>query len=194
MVKDLSSEKDKIRKKILSIRNNLPSSEVNKKSETICKKVLALDEIKKCQNVLAYLPIDNEVETKLIIDSLVQSDKKVFLPKFLNGKWTIVEFKNWNEIESGPFNILQPKENTHVDVNKIDIAIIPGVAFDKNGARLGFGKGVYDRLLKTFPNLKIGLAYEFQIIGSIPKEKSDLGMDWVLTENRTLLFNNYCVW
>ena len=64
----------------------------------------------------------------------------------------------------------------------MEVAIIPGLAFGKNDTRLGYGKGVYDQLLANFKGLKIGLAYDFQIVDKLPKERHDLKMDMVLTE------------
>lgn len=182
------SKKHKIRQKILNFRNNLSSLEINKESQIISQKVLALDEIKKCQNVLIYLQINNEVDTKSIINYLKRHKKRVCLPKFLKGKWIIVQFKNWGQLQPGPFRILQPNDNQVINVEKIDVAIIPGVAFDKNGARLGFGKGVYDKLLKDFSKPKIGLGYDFQIIDPIPMKKHDLVMDIIVTNKSILDF------
>lgn len=186
MVKNLSLKKAKLRKKTLLIRNSLKKYEVKKISEIICKKILSLNELRENTSFLIYLPINNEVDTKLIIEGLKRNDKQVFSPKFFNSQWSIVEFTSWDDLEHGPFGILQPKGNGLVDVKKIDVALIVGLAFDRKGTRLGYGKGVYDKLLKNFNGSKIGLAYDFQIVDKLPKEEHDLCMDLVVSERKVV--------
>lgn len=185
---NLNLEKARIRKKILSVRNKLSRSLVENKSNIIFHKIRNLAEINKSNYFLIYSAINNEVDTKPIIDFLKNKNKRVLLPKYLDEKWAIFEFKNWQTVELGPFGILQPKDNKSFDKNENDVAIIPGLAFDNNGARLGFGKGVYDNLLNNFKGIKIGLAYDFQIIDLIPTEKHDLKMDLIISDKRVYNF------
>ena len=132
-------------------------------------------------NISCYIPINNEVETKTLIDFLINRGINVYIPKHLNGFWTFSKFKSWNELEKGYKDILEPIEQTEVNVD-FDLSIFPGVAFDRNGVRLGYGLGVFDRLLSNSTAVKVGLCFDFQIIQALPWEKHDLVMDYIVSE------------
>ena len=179
-------EKDKIRKKILLKRKDLLKSAVNDLSGIISRKVLSIKKIKSAKTYLVYLPINNEVDTKFIINFLIQNQKKIFVPAYIEKSWVIGRLKNLDDLKRNQLKTLQPKKIIRADISEIDVAFVPGIAFDKNGVRLGYGKGVYDRLLAGFSGAKIGLAYDFQIVDKIPKENHDLLMDKVISEKRNL--------
>ena len=178
-------QKKTLRQEILTKRKKLLAQGVTVKSKIIENNLIKFLKKKEFSHFLIYLPVNNEVLTNDIIDYLVESGKKVSLPTFLkqDDVWIISEFKNFNDLEPGPFNIYQPKNPRLVDLELIQAAILPGVAFDKKGVRLGYGKGVYDKLLAGFGGLKIGLAYDFQIVDAISAESHDLIVDMVVGEN-----------
>lgn len=171
-----------LREEYLRMRRGLRKSEVLEKSNKISKKLLKLPILKTAKNISIYLPINNEVETKPIIDSLIREGKRVFVPQFANYEYRFCEFKDWNGLEEGPFGILQPKTQDSISADLLDVAILPGVAFDLRCVRLGYGKGVFDQLLEGSKAYRIGLAYYFQIVEKLPREKHDLVMDAVVTE------------
>lgn len=173
-----------LREAYLRMRGGLHKREVLEKSNEICKKLLQLPIFETAKAVSAYLPISHEVETKPIIDFLIKEKKRVFVTHYANDVYRFCEFKGWNDLEEGPFGILQPKTRDFVSARFLDVAILPGVAFDRRCVRLGYGKGVFDRLLSKTKALKIGLAYDFQIVEELPKEEHDLVMDMVVTEKR----------
>lgn len=185
---DDKDQKDLLRKKYISLRKKFKGS-VEQKSQKIAQKLLTLDEIAKAGKISLYLPINNEVDTKQIIDQLTKRGVKIFLPKYFKKKdqYFFAEFIGWEKLENGSFNILEPRSTKMVDPDLIKVAIIPGVAFDRMGVRLGYGKGVFDRLLAGSGAFKIGLAYEFQIMDELPRDKHDLVMDLVVTEKRVIL-------
>ena len=155
------------------------------KSDKIYANLLKIPYIVSKRNFLIYLPINNEVDTKSVIKKLIKSGAGIFLPAFWGQKsdYVVCKFTNFEDLTPGPFNILQPKELREVDADLIDVAILPGLAFDRRGVRLGYGRGVYDKLLKSFKGLKIGLAYDFQIVNELPKEEHDVTVDIVVGEN-----------
>src|SRR3989344_8624641 len=172
-------DKNSIRRKYLQKRLEISRKEILRKSGKIAKNFLNLPEILQKNNISCYLPIKNEVETKIIIEQLIKNGVNIFLPSFSaeRNEYFFAGFCGWEGLEKGPYGVLQPTDVEKVDPKVIEVAILPGVAFSKDGVRLGYGKGVFDRLLAGSPALKIGLAYDFQIIDAIPKERHDLVMD-----------------
>jgi len=181
-------DKKTLRKFYFDKRQALSLGQIKEKSQIISKTILNFLEIRKKNNISLYISINNEVETKSIIDSLTKKGKNIFIAKCPAGKsnYFLSQFTNWNNLEEGPRKILQPKAAKIINPNLIDVAILPGLAFSKGGIRLGYGKGVFDRLFSKSNAIKIGLAYDFQIVEKLPKEKHDLTMDLVVTESRIL--------
>lgn len=179
-------DKNLIRRKYLQKRLALSRKEVLAKSKKIAENLLNLPEILQKNNISCYLPIRNEVETKFIIEQLIKNGVNIFLPGFnkKRGEYFFAQFGGWKNLEEGLYGVLQPTDIERIDAKNIDVAILPGVAFSKDGVRLGYGKGVFDRLLTGSPALKIGLAYDFQIIDAVPCEKHDLVMDIIVSEKK----------
>jgi len=181
-------DKSALRESFLKKRKGLTIPEVIKKSQDVALKFFELAEIKGENHFAAYLPINNEVDTRKIIDELIQKGSNIFVPAFLttNNDYLFTGFDGWQNLEEGPKGILQPKSFKPIDPSFIEVAILPGLAFSKEGVRLGYGKGVFDKLLSKSKALRIGLAYDFQIVDEIPQEKHDLVMDLVVTEERVI--------
>lgn len=168
-------------------RAALTKKEAASLSGKITKRLSKIDEFKNSRIFSIYLPINNEVNTDETIKILIAQDKVVNLPRFFKkaNQYYLVQFDNWQKLETGPFGIRQPESTKIVDPAKINLAILPGVAFDKRGVRLGYGKGVFDQLLNNSRAFKIGLAYDFQIVDVLPKEEHDLVMDLVITDSKS---------
>lgn len=160
--------------------------EKSRKDELIIKKISQLDVFKKAGNILFYLSIHGEVDLINLFEQFNQT-KKFILPRVQEKKLQLFIVKNLQETETGNFKILEPK--THLPKmtpGKIDLALIPGIVFSKNGHRIGYGKGYYDRLLKTTNCVKIGIAYDFQIVENIEGQEHDIPMDIVITEKEVI--------
>ncbi|KKR61473.1 MAG: hypothetical protein UU00_C0013G0049 [Microgenomates group bacterium GW2011_GWC1_40_35] len=168
-------DKKTLRDIFLSKRLALSKKFIAQTSRNITDKILSVGKIADSQLFSIYLPIKNEVETKLIIDSLNLRDAKILVPAYSTKikDYVFSKFGNWQSLEKGPRGILQP-------------TILPGLAFSKRGVRLGYGKGVFDRLFSNSKAIRIGLAYDFQIVDKIPQEEHDLVMDIIITEKRVL--------
>ncbi|RLF88523.1 5-formyltetrahydrofolate cyclo-ligase, partial [Thermococci archaeon] len=94
--------------------------------------------------------------------------------------------RSFSELRPGKFNIMEPREAIDEEVN-LDLIVVPGVAFDESGYRLGFGKGYYDRFLRSFrETTKLGLAYEFQVLEEVPRDEGDIPVDFIITEKRRI--------
>lgn len=179
-----------LRKLYLGKRLKLSPAKIEKKSSQIAKNLFSIDKIRDKRNFSVYLPINNEVDTKFIINNLLKKHKNLYCPYFskVDNAYYFTKFKDWKNLEKGPHQILQPANFKKVDPAIIEVAIIPGIAFDLQGTRLGYGKGVFDRLLAGSKAIKVGLAYDFQIVDEIPREEHDLVMDTVVTEKQILRF------
>ena len=192
---NLKQQKDLIRNKIIKLRLELSDDQIAIDSAMIALKLQKIDCFRIAKGVLLYMPIKNEVETKYMLSLLEKSKKHVFLPAFSNSGWIISKFKIDENLISGPFDIKQPKKISRGHISDCDIAIIPGIVFSDDGVRVGYGKGVYDRLLKNTDCLKIGLCYDFQIVKYLKPKPNDVPMDIVISEKRiirrqNLLFSN----
>lgn len=175
------------RNKLLNQRLNLSPKEVANLSKKITNKIKNLPEFKKAKTVLLYHPIKNEVDPTSLFNS-----KKIFtFPRThaASHRMTLHHITDLNELELDEFNIKSPtKKHLRISRQEIDLIVTPGLAFDKNGHRIGYGKGYFDKLFKSLSTncVKIALAYDFQIIENVPAEKHDKKVDMIVTESRTL--------
>ncbi len=176
--------KQETRKRLLEKRNYLTQEEVEEKSKQIIENLKDLDEYKKARKIMFYISKEKEVSTIELIKELLETkEKTVCVPKVNDEKELEVHsIESFDKLEKGSYNILEPVKDNPVDLDDIDIIIVPGAAFDKKGNRLGYGKGYYDIFLKKVNGKKIGLAYDFQLIESVPTNSDDVGMDIVVTE------------
>jgi len=183
-------KKEALRKKFILKRNGMSKKEVAEYSELITDKILNLDTIKKAKTILAYFPYGNEVSTKKIIDVCLNSGKTVCLPVCMkNDNLEAYQIKNYHEelIKNKNYKILEPDigKCQKVDVNTLDVVLVPGVAFDKNKHRLGHGKGFYDRFLCRLSSntVIIGVCYDWQITkNDLPIDDNDKPVNVVVTE------------
>ena len=137
-----------------------------------------------------YIATSNEAQTQNSINLALRQGKKICAPRTNKNKKTItpVVIRNLEEdLIAGNYGIKEPKQHRSFDTKKIDLVIVPGIAFTKRKHRLGRGMAYYDRFLKGLTKTtKIGLAFDFQIITAIPQEQHDIAMNRVITERRTL--------
>lgn len=181
-----------IRLNMIHARNELTSLEVQEKSQKICKQVFMLPEFQESDHILMYADFRHEVATKEIFDTCIAQKKKVYFPKCIGNEMYFYQIISVMQLENGCWGIKEPNDLTHpYKYNQKDstLAIIPGVAFDVNGYRVGYGKGYYDHFLidKPFIN-KVGLAYSFQLIENIPRNEYDQKMDKIVTEELVYAF------
>jgi 5-formyltetrahydrofolate cyclo-ligase len=187
----LKNNKEPIKKKILLIRQSLSPFDVFVKSWQAQKNFLNSFFFSKSKVIGAYYPILNEVQTFRIIRECLLVKKTVCLPKLLDGKIVFFSITNLNDLETGSFNIKEPLLNKDNICEEIDTVITPGIAFDRCGYRIGYGKGYYDRYLKHFSKHNrnaVGLGYEFQLMSEpIPYESHDVKLNALVTDKEVIL-------
>lgn len=188
-------DKKELRKRILIQRDELSKKERRDKSISIAQQVIELECFKKCNKVLLYMPIRSEVETQEIHVEAQRLGKKIYYPK-VNGQQMEFYLNNeTTEFETSTFGIKEPKPESTVSFELDDedeiVVIIPGVAFDRDGNRIGYGGGYYDKYLRWMVSeracekiSKVAVAYACQIVeaGLIENEAHDVRVDYIVTE------------
>lgn len=134
--------------------------------------------------ILMYHSLPDELSTHRFLEKW-NKQKTFYLPRVNGVNLEILPYDQ-SRLELGAFHIEEPTGTDAVDVNQIELIIVPAVAYDRNGNRLGRGKGFYDRLLASTKATKIGVAYEFQLVDEIPAEPHDVPMDMIITPFATL--------
>jgi len=188
----MSGEKEKkklLRKKIKGLLSKYDSSLVETKSNLIQSYLFSLTEYKNSCAVMFYVSMGNEVYTHEIIKVALGEKKEVSVPFILKSQNITIPCKinDFSNLEPGPFGILQPSKEKirNIPIESIDLVIVPGIAFDRKGNRVGKGKGFYDRFLKsinaTIP--KIALAFSMQIVEQISTTENDVAVDKIITED-----------
>lgn len=180
--------KDEIRKHIIKERNALSENFVNEKSDIIINKLCKIIDEKKLENIMIFMDMKNEIQVTKLIN--IYPNKNFFIPKcFPKGVMKINKY-NKNELIKHKFGYYESSSENYIDENILDLIIMPGVAFDENKNRIGFGAGYYDRFLLKFDKnqmpLTIAVCYDFQVINDIPAEAHDQKPDFIITEKRTL--------
>lgn len=173
--------KEILREKYLKIRKNINELDREKYNNDIFKKVANLEEYKQSKLLLVYVSLKDEVDTFKLIEHSLETGKKVAVPKCVGNNIEFYYIENLGELEKGKFNILEPKTDRKVIEFNNSICIIPGVAFDKEMSRIGYGKGFYDRFLKSYCGIKIGLAYRECICEKIDNDINDVKIDKIIT-------------
>ena len=135
-----------------------------------------------CEVVMLYSALPDEVPTQKLIDELVAQGKMVLLPRVISDTdMELHRYTGKQDLQTGAYGILEPRGELFTDYKAIDVAIVPGMAFDAEGHRLGRGKGYYDRFLSRVPYLyKIGLCFSWQMVDHIPCDEHDIVMDEVI--------------
>nr|WP_269205477.1 5-formyltetrahydrofolate cyclo-ligase [Clostridium botulinum] len=183
MVKD----KDRIRKIIKNKRSSLNKIDKEIKDENIFNKVIESKIYKKSKAIFIYVSFNGEVDTHRIIKYSLNNGKIVCVPKVIsNSKYmNAVKINSFDELIKGTYGILEPKDSCElVDKKDIDLVLVPGMAFDKEGRRIGYGGGFYDVFLRKIEDKapKVALAYRFQILDSIPYEEHDISVDRIISD------------
>jgi 5-formyltetrahydrofolate cyclo-ligase len=188
------SEKERIRRRILALRSSLGKREIARKSAQIKDALFNLEEFKKARSVSFYLSMESEVQTGEMIREAAAGGKRVVVPYIdpQSRELTLSELKSPDEeLVPGPYAVMQPREEhlRPVTVAQVELMVVPGLAFDVRGNRLGFGKGYYDRLLshKGEATVCIGLAFQFQMMDEVPAGRHDVPMDIIVTEKMVVM-------
>ena len=172
--------KNKIRRDYIEARKDLNADFCNDASNIILNKIINNDLYKKSETLYIYVDTGNEVHTRKLIEHSLKLNKKVACPKVSGRKMCFIKIDTIADLMPGKFGIYEPVGNEAVSSD--GLIIVPGVAFDKNCSRIGYGGGYYDRFLAERSFHTIALAYEMQILEYIPTCKFDVKVEMIITE------------
>ncbi len=186
-------DKQQIRNKLLEQRSKLDVEFVHNASAQVLKYIQTLSHFFDDKVIALYSSARHEVQTQDLFHYLQSRAQAIVFPRNYNVPERELKFYSvlsLSDLKKGKFGILEPEENPkhEVSISEIDVYFIPGVVFDILGNRIGYGSGYYDRALSCAGHeaLKIGLAYDFQVLEKIPWEAHDVAMDKTVTESRII--------
>ena len=169
------TSKDEIRRMMRERRRALTPKERTAASEIICAKLAALDFH---SPIAVYLASPQEIDLSPFIRKMLEDRVKVVAPRWNGETYELAVLKGQDEahLRQGPMGILEPAEAEVVSPKEVEVWLVPGLAFTRNGKRLGYGGGWYDRLLAAAPkdSLKLGIAHAFQVVDDLPSEPHDI--------------------
>lgn len=187
-------EKIKIREEVIKKRNYL-SLEIKKNyDELIFKQLINSDIYNKAKKIFTYVSFGSEVDTKKFIKYALNDNKEIYVPKTdkVNKEMVAININSLNNMSVDNWGILEPKS---VEKNKIgrefDLIIMPGVAFDRFGNRIGYGGGYYDKYVSQIKDIsnRISLAYDFQLVKSIESESHDIKVNGIITNDEFIMID-----
>jgi len=188
----MAEERTALRTKILAARNSLPPEERQRKSRTIAERLLALPEFAGARSIFAYVSFRSEVETLDLIARCLKKGAVVSVPLTLPAEYRLLAHAITDpsrDLVPGYCGIPEPLPTLPLmDPASIEVVVVPGSVFDVHGGRLGYGGGYYDRFLQSAAPqaLRIGLAFDLQVVAAVPLESHDQQLDYLITETRTI--------
>lgn len=194
-MEDIYLEKKILRKRILDVRNSMLEDEKQKKDNIIINKFIESSYYREACNIFIYVSYSSEINTIEIINRALGDGKNIFVPRtiFSDKLMDAVKINSLDNMKKDRYGILEPDEGElHINPDKLDLIIVPGVAFDRQGGRTGYGAGYYDRYFKKISDKKkakikkVALAYDFQVIDKVPMDKQDVRIDCIITEKEII--------
>ncbi len=183
---NITEEKNKIRKKISSLKKAFSENQLLEFSQEVISSLESLEEFQKAEYIFCYYSMKDEVDTRELISKYAHQ-KKFILPVIVGDNLILKEYKSDGEMEKVIFGILEPQGEEFINYKKIDLVIVPGVAFDEQKNRLGRGKGYYDKILKDIKAKKIGICFDFQLVKKVPVETFDVKLDAIVSQNTIVI-------
>lgn len=180
------TDKDMLRKTMRQKRDELSLREIHQQTEKCLENLKEFSEYQKNQWIYTYMAIGSEVDTIFMISEFLKQGKRVAVPKVEKDEIAFYEIQTIKDCKPGLWGILEPI-SYQAPAEEKGLMLLPGLAFDKKGNRLGYGGGYYDKYLKKHENcVSVALAYELQILEEIPHEEHDKTVDYIITPERRI--------
>ena len=192
--------KSRVRKEILKLRRELEEKEVVDRSISICKRIIESSYYQEMDDIFVYAALGKEVDLSPFIQKAWKAEKHLFFPKVFGEEMEFYRVFGFDQLEEGSFHVLEPQEGLEQfslqasNGSQKVLVLTPGVAFSENGARIGYGKGFYDRYFKRMEKadcnfIPVGIAYRFQITNEFEAEAFDYKMTTIFTEKEEVRCN-----
>ena len=182
----VSEQKSELRKKMIAQRNALNKAECVQLSKHIQHNFLSSDLYKNAEYIHCFISMNdrNEVDTHPLIDTIISDGKQVVVPvtNFKDISLTHVHLASMHPLKKNKWGVQEPENGKTIPIDKLDIILVPLLAADRKGNRLGYGKGFYDRFLKQCPAKAIGLVFEAFILDEIPVGNKDVPLNGLISE------------
>jgi 5-formyltetrahydrofolate cyclo-ligase len=188
--------KETVRSRILSQRKQFSEEERNRKSSMICRKLLSQEWYETIKQILVYSAVQKEVDLGEFIRQAWKDGKILYFPKVFGKTMEFFRADSPADLKKGSFGVAEPwDESRPYEAAHQNLILVPGVAFSGNGARIGYGKGYYDRYFgrwneKDISYTAIGIAFDFQVIQEFKTDSNDICMHRIITENREVNYKD----
>jgi 5-formyltetrahydrofolate cyclo-ligase len=186
-------EKEQFRRYILRLRDRQSVTDIEQKSLEIIDQVLHFHEYVRARGIACYVSKDSEVDTRPLIRRALDANKRVLVPVVKKGDIDLFfsELKDLGrELAPGSFSIPEPRPEflRPESLDTVDVLFVPGIVWDKEGYRLGWGRGYFDRVLRSLPEhvRSVGLSFNLQFVNRVPRDQFDLPVNTVVTESRVV--------
>lgn len=186
-INNIREEKNRLRKKYRSIRKSIPPEQKQMLEKRILDRILSLYQYRDAKTILTYVSKEEETDTLMLINRALKDGKRVAVPKCIDGT-CLMDFyyiTGTDQLEKSSFGVLEPKTDfceKMIDGFDESICIVPGMAFDSSGFRLGYGKGYYDRFLSGYNGVTIGIAFSECVSWRLPKGRYDKPVQLLITD------------
>ncbi len=183
-------QKDTLRKRVRKELGRLSAEEVARRSRAACQLLVRQAVWRRARSILFYAPLPRELDIWPLMERALREGRIAALPRYSAAQGDYVA--SWvqdpvNDVRTGRFGIREPLETcATLELNRLDLVLVPGVAFDLDGKRLGRGKGHYDRLLSSVRSKTCGVAFDEQVVEKVPVEAHDVLLNCILTPTRWL--------
>ncbi len=173
--------KQELRKAIREKKRAMSAEEIEKKSQMLTEKFLLSDDYRAAKTVYGYLPYNQEVRTVPLLEQAIRDGKKVAVPKCYGDEMRFIYMTDLSAVEKGYAGIPEPSADEPVADDETALVLMPGMAFDPAGHRIGYGGGFYDKFLAKEPNHPtLALCYDFQVLPHLETEEFDIPVDTVI--------------
>ncbi len=177
--------KQKLRQKMIAYREQLSREWIERASARICHQLIQLPAFRHAKTILFYMAIKNEVDVSQAMRVAWQEGKRVVLPRVNGSNMDCLEVNPQDELQKGNWGIPEPKNGKVIDPDQSDWVIVPGVAFDRKGYRLGYGGGYYDRFFSKYPHLqRVGVLEHGQLVPTVYPESHDQPLQQLVTSQQ----------
>lgn len=180
--------KSDLRKALLARRKALSAERRVQESRAIMDRLRDLPAFRAARTIVGYAPQSEEVDILPLLAELAKKGRTVALPRTVRPTLEIFRWKDGDPLVPGPFGIREPSSGAgRLLPSEVDLVLVPGVAFDRRGHRLGFGHGYYDRFLSAIPDAaQVGVAFTEQLVDRVPDEPHDVTVDWLVLPDETV--------